>query len=353
MDELRLPLSESHADIIRSSKGNGTAFIGEQNLFALTPLNISFKDDSKLKPMVSDESHNLNSHKFRNTWETECENDEEFEVPDTPGDIWEETDKPFLLVDITRYRTVASETDTDATVAEGLHAELISLRDQLDDVLEAMFEAKIFFHVENSFETRESAIAQGQRLYPGHRFITLEYPEVMYISNLFVPSAEFWDSIDTKNYTSEVPSLNILNAWIIKCSRSPNWKIKMLNEVKHLSLKEEILKLESEEIVDRAEGLSSLIDELEVLRQESAKTDDLDLLESIEKEMEELHLHLSECVKGEDLEEDGMSVVDMIIAMVLQRCTILNPNSSFWRETHEAIVNAWCKDFGRLPRSRP
>ena len=170
--------------------------------------------------------------------------------------------------------------------------------------------------------------------------------------------------------TSAVELCNL----VLSCSRTLQWKFAMLEEIYRLgkcmcaksawhrcvvtllcavfvplAQAEHLRKLEREELTDRVKELEALQNEIAGLNQEYKQDAAVaDVVQSLNQARQEQNAMVKEMKLYHQLELSSLSVVDQILAMVLQRSLAVHDGSNFL-DIHKHCRDAWRAEFGRLP----
>lgn len=270
-------------------------------------------------------------------------------------DYVQSEDWPVLLVDMTPW------VKAGASIEQSRHEcfeELLRAEEQLDQLCEAMFDVGAFHHsTENCIL---SDIKRLERLNPGKQFAPVNYPEVVHVADLYetMKTQDLWREIVRRADAGKPnDACTLLKGRVRDCSRSLAWKRSILEEIDAIASREEIIKLERDEINERVEALENLVKELEELW---ATTDDLDdFTTNCSMELQTVKSHLVdarkersvfEAVEGSVKDKEGeKSVVDMILSMVLQRSVLCLPDMKHVGRIHQLLLAKWKSQFGRLP----
>ncbi|GBG30573.1 Hypothetical Protein FCC1311_067932 [Hondaea fermentalgiana] len=275
-------------------------------------------------------------------------------------------DWPVILVDVTPWTQDGKSVET---ARHEIFEELLKAEDQIDQLCEAMFEVGAFHH--STELCVQDDVARLETLNAGKRYAAVNYPEVVHVADLFETrtTQDLWREIARRASAGDrADAARLLKERVRDCSRSLVWKRSMLEEIDVIAEREELARLEREEVSERIESLTAMASELEELW---ASTDDIgDVTASCAMQLQAVQKHLADAREEqaalESLEaqqqnqqhktgpekeraEKELSVVDMILAMVLQRSVLCLPDMKHVGRVHKALLRKWELQFGRLP----
>jgi len=389
-DSLRMDNSdgrEHHAAVVRSTLG--TLFPAanmDLSLFEMTTLTGSGGKGGKLSKLAlagreadscSVQCDSWDVEPVDDSWEELDETSlalqvpvgsESVHVPEEEEEEGEMLDAPMLIVNTTLYRdscNIAADKSNESVELD--ICEMLAMAgDSFESRCEVMFEHKLLYH--SSVESIEGDVNTLHGLFgTGVHFACVPYPASMYDARCLElrRTSDIWRDIIAyvdDSVTSEFECVDRIKQWILSCSRTLLWKLQILEELRHVVCTEELDLLGRIEVVERIKDLQVLERELVKLIQDDAENDLLnayeDKLDNIRKTIEDAkkELALIELELKDTNERKELSIVDLILAMVFQRCDLeRRPFESIAAfqarigEIHMGITSCWKREFGKLP----
>jgi len=309
---------------------------------------------------VSSDQVSPASVKTLETWEelADAENDDMFvRMIEDLRKCHELDDWPLIIADVTRWR------DRGSTLEEArqeIFEELLASGEEVEEICEGMFELGAFMH--STSERAYDDVGLLLQTFQKKAFAVVNYPESLFIKDtrMRTQTMEIWQEVNAlKNgriFRSEAPpsSLQTLRHLICDCSRPLGWKKAMLEEMNDLACREMIETLERKDLEERITSLKEIERDMHNLWEDAQLDSSLGTnfafeLEKLKGSIAKANTELAMLPSRHDNEDDEMSILDMVLAMTLQRSFLNCKSASELKEIHESITSKWREEFGRLP----